>query len=100
MPGVAEGAAHLRVWRDFQVVVDRVQLLQRSLCLRHGIQRRRVAQREPACLFAPVKILAETVEVRVLGFLFLDVRRVGQHHREQVAGGARGKNASPEAECD
>ena len=88
--GIAEGAAHLRVRRDFQVVVDRIQLLQRGLRLRHGIQRRRVARRQPARGIALGHVLAEAVEVGVFGFLFLDVRRVRQHHRQQVAGGAGG----------
>jgi len=109
--GVAEGAAHLRMRRDFQIVIDRIEALERSLRLRDRVERRDVARRRSpgwrcvitqhsARLVTAIHALAEAIDVGILGFLFLDVRRIGQHHRQQVAGGTRGMNGAVETERD
>ena len=70
---------------NFLVVRYYVQLLQRALGVARGVDG--LAMRRFACAgcFAP------------LGFLFLNVRAVEQHHLQQITGGSGGVNRAGEA---
>ena len=99
MAGVAKGTAHRWMRRNFQIVVNRIELTQRGLCLCHGIERRAFPRCHSTLVLA-LQAFTKAPQVGVLGFLFLDVRRIRQHHRKQVAGGAGGMDRALEAQCD
>jgi hypothetical protein len=89
--GIAQAHPHGRMGLEGPVVFGAAQLLQAGLRLRHGVEQAGVTQAA-----APAARPAR----QPLGFLLLDVRRIEQHHAEQVRRGRGDMHRAAEAERD
>ncbi len=86
--GVAEAAAHDRMWREFLVVGDGSHLAQTVARVLHRVERSR---RRASAMCRP------GVTLGPLGIALLNMRAVGQHHVDQVGGRGDGIDRPLEA---